>query len=693
MEVLDLLGFDVNPSLSHSQKQHRANERSNLLVISRVVLKSFLETSIKLAHRVLDGDIQQLSDLLMMLEKVLWHGFKGWHSPKFFYDVIEKFDTEYITQRTLLAVRPADAELWRCLTRISALHSEMNECVRCINNLDNLLYVYGYDLSGMSKQSNSVGHLLKTSIARVRAFLRLAVMQKKLSDYFYHILSSSILEICYEDWAFIRHEESGILAGSLVGLSVIDCNLMLDQTYLQEQPPSIDLSSYIRFPSLLSQDEQVSKMSSETSPKDLKILLDQKSYLEERNRYLEQSVAVLKTKIAGFEDALIKAETDVGSIGEISTAGRNVVENLEKERLNALVGENNDTINTLRQQLADTKKINEDLYTKIRMIEEKCKLFEGELIGLKERHIQEKEEWLAANEVLKSRSLEREAEMERNSNTLDMLKNELLSKTDEYMQTLSVLSDKQNELNDANLKIEKLQKQNLSFAEKLRRIPVLEEELAALKISEENQSMKLADYEKALEELGGHLSESGLRILELKEEFLPFSEAEWQDDAEVANCKACNASFSVSRRKHHCRSCGMIFCNSCSDGRVKLPSNPKPTRRVDESKVNTFVACFNVSTVGSMNTEAYKFNLKHMRYIFRGIHLVALVIIGKLRSALCNPLGQKIVTRTIPSPIRKVKETSLSSHFAVDNEKCCSFPTSTGRSADALWRRGCMLES
>lgn len=53
-----------------------------------------------------------------------------------------------------------------------------------------------------------------------------------------------------------------------------------------------------------------------------------------------------------------------------------------------LVGENNDTINTLRQQLADTKKINEDLYTKIRMIEEKCKLFEGELIGLKERHIQ-----------------------------------------------------------------------------------------------------------------------------------------------------------------------------------------------------------------------------------------------------------------------------------------------------------------
>lgn len=30
----------------------------------------------------------------------------------------------------------------------------------------------------------------------------------------------------------------------------------------------------------------------------------------------------------------------------------------------------------------------------------------------------------------------------------------------------------------------------------------------------------------------------------------------------------------------------MIFCNSCSDGRVKLPSNPKPTR--------VCVSCFNL---------------------------------------------------------------------------------------------------
>lgn len=547
MEILDLLGFDVNSSLDQSQKLHRANERSNLLVISRVVLKGFLEESMKLRHRMLESDIQQLCDLLMMVEKVLWHGFKS--------------------QRNLLAVRPPDAELWRCLTRISGAYTDMNECIRCINNLDNL----------------------ETSIARIRAFLRLAVMQKKLGDYFQHISTSQLLAEYYESWAFIRHEECGILAGSLVGLSVIDCNLLLDQDYLQQQPPSIDLSSYIRFPSLPSEEEQVLNAANETSPDDLKAVLDQKSYLEERNRYLEHSIADLKTKVADLEDVLMRAEAQADdTITEIPAADQDIIGELEKERdfYMQLVGESNDTVNTLRQQLIDTKKINEDLYTKVRMVEEKCRLFENELINIKERHIQEKELWLTANEVLKSRSFEREAEMERNSSTLEMLKNELVNKTEEYMQSLAVLSRKQEELNSVNLNLEKLQKQNAQYAEKLKKLPVLEQELAALNVSAEIQNKKLAEYEKTLEELGGHLSESGLRILELKEEFLPFSEAQWQDDAEVDNCKACKVSFSVSRRKHHCRSCGMIFCNSCSDARVKLPSNPKPAR--------VCVSCFNL---------------------------------------------------------------------------------------------------
>jgi len=38
----------------------------------------------------------------------------------------------------------------------------------------------------------------------------------------------------------------------------------------------------------------------------------------------------------------------------------------------------------------------------------------------------------------------------------------------------------------------------------------------------------------------------------------------WQDDASISNCGICKTTFSLLKRKHHCRKCGMIICNDCS---------------------------------------------------------------------------------------------------------------------------------
>ena len=35
-------------------------------------------------------------------------------------------------------------------------------------------------------------------------------------------------------------------------------------------------------------------------------------------------------------------------------------------------------------------------------------------------------------------------------------------------------------------------------------------------------------------------------------------------DREQSNCKSCDATFTVFRRKHHCRNCGFIFCVKCA---------------------------------------------------------------------------------------------------------------------------------
>ena len=38
---------------------------------------------------------------------------------------------------------------------------------------------------------------------------------------------------------------------------------------------------------------------------------------------------------------------------------------------------------------------------------------------------------------------------------------------------------------------------------------------------------------------------------------------EWQPDAEGEACKKCEAKFTMMKRRHHCRTCGQIFCQDC----------------------------------------------------------------------------------------------------------------------------------
>ena len=41
----------------------------------------------------------------------------------------------------------------------------------------------------------------------------------------------------------------------------------------------------------------------------------------------------------------------------------------------------------------------------------------------------------------------------------------------------------------------------------------------------------------------------------------------WQRDEEAAVCRCCGAEFTLLRRRHHCRACGGVVCESCSKGR------------------------------------------------------------------------------------------------------------------------------
>lgn len=70
-------------------------------------------------------------------------------------------------------------------------------------------------------------NIFRTNLGRARAWLRLALMQKKMADYFRILVEQrdDILSEYYEPRALLRSEEATLIVGLLVSLNVVDCNL------------------------------------------------------------------------------------------------------------------------------------------------------------------------------------------------------------------------------------------------------------------------------------------------------------------------------------------------------------------------------------------------------------------------------------------------------------------------------------
>uniref|UniRef100_A0A7I4YRV4 RUN and FYVE domain-containing protein 2 n=1 Tax=Haemonchus contortus TaxID=6289 RepID=A0A7I4YRV4_HAECO len=512
---------DDGQRLNRSQKIHRENERTNLLTITRIVLRAFLEQTMADNNRILECDTQQISDLLMMLEKVLWHGFKA---PG---------------QKSLIVMKSPDAEMWATIVKIARTDAAMLETATCVDQIESLL----------------------TPIARLRAFLRLAMMQKKIFDFFTVISNSPLLKVFYEDWALLRQEEIVQLTGALLGLSVVDCNLVLEHDHLQEQPLSVDLSLYIRTPTIPTEGEDMATANGTASQsKEKKMLLDQNNYLEERNRQLQCNVDNLKKKLSALEN---EHETNAVT--------------MEKEII-----EREDSLRIVQQQLIDTKKINTDLYDKLKLADEKWRKLERDLSKIREQYMEESESLKKTISKLEmSNAVLQENVKKRNEND-QAIRAELEKKYGQHTELVGTLQEKQNALAQAESELLVLRRKVDSLEKELKEMPFLKEEMRELSEKYASVAERAEQSERALEELGGHLSESKLRMLELAEELLPLSDAHWANDSDVTQCSACSEKFSISKRKHHCRMCGSIFCASCSEGRIKLPSNSKPARVCDQ---------------------------------------------------------------------------------------------------------------
>ena len=74
----------------------------------------------------------------------------------------------------------------------------------------------------------------RTHLGRARAWLRVALMQKKLADYLKVLIDhrDDVLSEYFEPDALMMSEEAIVIIGLLVGLNVIDCNLCIKVSFI-----------------------------------------------------------------------------------------------------------------------------------------------------------------------------------------------------------------------------------------------------------------------------------------------------------------------------------------------------------------------------------------------------------------------------------------------------------------------------
>ncbi|KAJ8550136.1 hypothetical protein K7X08_033843 [Anisodus acutangulus] len=104
---------------------------------------------------------------------------------------------------------------------------------------------------------------------------------------------------------------------------------------------------------------------------------------------------------------------------------------------------------------------------------------------------------------------------------------------------------------------------------------------ASIQIKEMGESNKPSDSIKGSEQA----AEKKKGFADLMKLMRPLNEEKefWVPDEVVHKCTACATDFSAFNRKHHCRNCGDIFCDKCTQGRVALTADEdaQPVRVCD----------------------------------------------------------------------------------------------------------------
>lgn len=111
----------------------------------------------------------------------------------------------------------------------------------------------------------------------------------------------------------------------------------------------------------------------------------------------------------------------------------------------------------------------------------------------------------------------------------------------------------------------------------------LTETQGELKTTHDNSTQLSSDNEQLREKILQLLREKdALWHANMRLEAAAGGNRTWMDNSSAQKCLGCSVSFSLTRRRHHCRTCGRIFCTGCSDNWIMTPASSKRVRVCDD---------------------------------------------------------------------------------------------------------------
>ncbi|XP_061115880.1 protein RUFY3-like isoform X1 [Conger conger] len=570
--------FQIQRIRNKNPKDPIGIERLNLMNMAKLSIKGLIESALNLG-RTLDSDYAPLQQFFVVMEHCLKHGLKS--------------------KKTFLG---QNKSFWGPLELVEKLTPEAGEITASVK-----------DLPG-----------LKTPLGRGRAWLRLALMQKKLSDYMKTIINrKDLLSEFYEANALMMEEEGAVIAGLLVGLNVIDANLCMKGEDLDSQVGVIDFSMYLK-------DGGHSSKSAEGDGQ-ITAILDQKNYVEELNRHLSASVNNLQAKV----DALEKSNSKLTE--ELAVANNRIItlqEDLErvKEESSHMLdcdrkvskpedATDGQVLGEARKQLKEETQLRLDVERELELqigmkqeMELSMKMLEKDICEKQDALVelrQQLDDLRTLNHQLSHKSQGSEVTVKQKSDIISRLEDKAnqMAATIRQLEQRSRQAERDRDLADeANrlfkqefgdkiesllLEVEQLQKQRLALGMELKK--ERERKGGAAHVDppsvEKPPPSPQKDVKKQVEDIRKELEavrkeNDQLRTVLEKESLGSNTSSQTEDeqvqsvteDIQPSICNMCEDADSLTRTKRQCENCREVFCESCLANELPLPSSINPVQ-------------------------------------------------------------------------------------------------------------------